>query len=546
MMLMTKKTMEQREKTTCRLQSLEKLYSEDKYPKQNKMEEYASSLNLTYHQIHGWFAERRRKDRRKNEALHSSIKSFPSSSSNAFKHTHGKCLNLSGHRRTAGTSRCAIKKMNQLVRQKCRYKDLEQLMKSHSGGRSNYAEKNHIFHLQILFPEDHILKKIFCKHGPVLGIEIDPPGDAFGHSTEFEKLQSCHDNQRIPRRSKVSQNFKTLPEVNFHARKYGMGKGLMTVWHATRPNGQKRSTVMSCTDRSSWMNVRSHVSHKATSSYVLKRLQQREPCMVNGLCLFLKIQVPSKQDAIQQEPHLRDFNLSLDESFEQSSEPRTLVDDEELELEELQEGPNPLRCSTHLASNGRHGCSLCKDLLARFPPQTVKMKQLFCTRPWDSSPGLVKQLFKVTDFCPDMRTFTLDEFAQAFHDKDSLLLGIHVALLKLLMLNVEKETTAGFITPSSKICRFLVFLDFVKQDFEVDHWKQSLGPLTWTEILWQVLVAAGFGSKQKAIQRGNYNEERNPMEKYGLHPPTLKGDIFCLLSKQGNRGLKVSELARAS
>lgn len=157
--------------------------AEDKYPKQNKMEEYASSLNLTYHQIHGWFAERRRKDRRKNEALHSSIKSFPSSSSNAFKHTHGKCLNLSGHRGTAGTSRCAIKKMNQLVRQKCRYKDLEQLMKSHSGGRSNYAEKNHIFHLQILFPEDHILKKIFCKHGPVLGIEFDPPGDAFGHST---------------------------------------------------------------------------------------------------------------------------------------------------------------------------------------------------------------------------------------------------------------------------------------------------------------------------------------------------------------------------
>ncbi|CAL9763954.1 unnamed protein product, partial [Musa acuminata subsp. burmannicoides] len=82
---MNKKTMEQREKTPCRLQSLEKLYSEDKYPKQNKMEEYASSLNLTYHQIHGWFAERRRKDRRKNEALHSS------------------------HRGTAGTSRCAIK-----------------------------------------------------------------------------------------------------------------------------------------------------------------------------------------------------------------------------------------------------------------------------------------------------------------------------------------------------------------------------------------------------------------------------------------------------
>lgn len=32
------------------------------------------------------------------------------------------------------------------------------------------------------------------------------------------------------------------------------------------------------------MNVRSHALRKATSSYVLKQLQQGEPCMVNGLC----------------------------------------------------------------------------------------------------------------------------------------------------------------------------------------------------------------------------------------------------------------------
>ena len=37
-----------------------------------------------------------------------------------------------------------------------------------------------------------------------------------------------------------------------------------------------------------------------------------------------------------------------------------LVDDEELELQEIQAGPNPLRCSDHFATNGIHGCSLCK------------------------------------------------------------------------------------------------------------------------------------------------------------------------------------------
>ncbi|KAI5336904.1 hypothetical protein L3X38_016173 [Prunus dulcis] len=46
----------------------------------------------------------------------------------------------------------------------------------------------------------------------------------------------------------------------------------------------------------------------------------------------------------------------------------------------------------------------------------------------------------------DISSFTIDEFAQAFQDKDSLLLGkIHVALLKLLLSNVEnQESTLEF------------------------------------------------------------------------------------------------------
>jgi len=32
-------------------------------------------------------------------------------------------------------------------------------------------------------------------------------------------------------------------------------------------------------------------------------------------------------------------------------------------------------------------------------------------------------------------------------------------------------------------------------------WSQSLNPLTWTEILRQVLVAAGFGSKSNTARR---------------------------------------------
>lgn len=33
---------------------------------------------------------------------------------------------------------------------------------------------------------------------------------------------------------------------------------------------------------------------------------------------------------------------------------------------------------------------------------------------------------------------------------------------------------------------------------------------------------------------------------YGLHPGTLKGELFRMLSEQGNNGLKISELTNAA
>lgn len=36
------------------------------------------------------------------------------------------------------------------------------------------------------------------------------------------------------------------------------------------------------------------------------------------------------------------------------------------------------------------------------------------------------------------------------------------------------------------------------------------------------------------------------MSKYGLRPGTLKGELFNILSLQGNNGLKVSELAKST
>lgn len=35
------------------------------------------------------------------------------------------------------------------------------------------------------------------------------------------------------------------------------------------------------------------------------------------------------------------------------------------------------------------------------------------------------------------------------------------------------------------------------------------------------------------------------MQLYGLHPSTLKGELFKILLEQGNNGLKVSDLAKS-
>ncbi|CAL8137871.1 unnamed protein product [Prunus armeniaca] len=75
--------------------------------------------------------------------------------------------------------------------------------------------------------------------------------------------------------------------------------------------------------------------------------------------------------------------------------------------------------------------------------------------------------------------------------------------------------------------------------------KRSLNPLTWTEILRQVLAAAGFGSKQGARRRDALSKEMSLMVKYGLRPGTLKGELFRVLLEQGIHGFKVSELAKS-
>lgn len=449
---------------------------------------------------------------------------------------------------------------------------------------------------EVLFNPDYILQKIFRKDGPALGVQFDSlPENAFRYCRPDSRKshRTCQENQRAFKRQKVSTpplDYQACPEprsttinhgigkglmtkngtpVKRHGtgkglmtkksapmKKHGIGKGLMTVWRVTNPDGGAFPTGIGSSTFSNFSLLAKKKSLQRRQSLMRKlgkRLQEKKKASVRcrkeirGMGVSERFE--QQNQARKEKCELALEGLRCEENLDQLV---NLVDDEELELKELQAGPNPLSCSAHLATNGSHGCSLCKDLLAKFPPDSVVMKRTLYGQPWDSSPELVKKLFKVFHFlCTyalkiDVCSFTFDELAQGFQDKDSFLLGqVHLALLKVLLSDIEMELNSGFFSHSSKNCKFLELLHSIDQEkFLLELWQRALNALTWTEILRQVLVAAGFGSKCIRSPREARNKEVSLMTKYGLSPGTLKGELFTVLLNHGNNGLKVSELTK--
>ncbi|XP_048139087.1 homeobox-DDT domain protein RLT3 isoform X2 [Rhodamnia argentea] len=520
--------MELKRKTPLQLQALETFYSEEKYPTQKAMKGYAASLGLTFKQVQGWFIEKRKRRKRNCEV-------------------------------PFGIS----------VQDRAQSADLLPLTCGHLACTNAKRTGKPICLQDMLFSPGYILKKVFRKDGPVLGVEFDslPTGSLLHGKAGPRNNLSCLQILREPKKRKVSTQEMTDSQDGFNSdplKRHGIGKGLMTAWRATNPDGGDFPSGVDivgragATSRVSTSKLKKSCQSKnkrqQTVAMIQRKLRDKLSRKKNPL-MNKKKEKPFNQDSVLKETRRVKCDLSLEGGITQELLDKfaMLVDDEELEMRELQAGPNPVSCSNHFASNGSNGCSLCKDFLAKFPPMSVKMKQPFCMQPWDSL-ETVKKLFKAIHFLYtyaamlDINSFTLDEFAQAFHDKDSLLLGkIHLALLKLLLFDIETELTRGSFHHLSKSCKLLALLHSVEnQDIIVDFWKKSLNPLTWTEILRQVLVAAGFGSKKGASHREAVNEEMSLMMKYGMRPGTLKGELFRLLSEQGNNGLKVSEMARAS
>jgi hypothetical protein len=210
-------------------------------------------------------------------------------------------------------------------------------------------------------------------------------------------------------------------------KKYGMGKGLMTVWRVTNPGGgdfpvESDKTFQKSTPKSNKTPIQDKKKKSRRQQPLMTRvenkLKEKGPPIRSRKAESQNVEKLKSQNKEKCDLSLRGGTCKKDlDRFSM------LVDDEELELKELQAGPNPLTCCSHFSTNKLHSCSLCKDLLAKFPPNSVSMKQLLCVQPWDSSPELVKKLFKVFHFlCTyavtiNLCSVTLDEFAQAFLGK---------------------------------------------------------------------------------------------------------------------------------
>ncbi|XP_022771611.1 homeobox-DDT domain protein RLT3-like isoform X4 [Durio zibethinus] len=506
-------------KSSLRLQALESFYKDENYPTQREMEGYAAALGLTLKQVKGWFVENRRRGKRDNGIMlpiHSMKKLAAPKEGNATgisaARNSPKEQDLLVHSRsTSGDVLCS------------RYKSTSLVSENRFG-----KKKKKMLLPQDLFSPQYILKKVFRKDGPPLGVEFDSlPSQAFchcqgskdSHPADQECQRGATKRRKVPELTTI--DYQNNGNRSAPVKKHGIGKGLMTVWRVVNPEGGDLPTGVGFSNSQI-------VAPPQTSSLAVRRQpprNKRRPPLVSLMKqrrLEKKLQgkrrpsikrreVQSNKDDNHRQPSKEKCELALEGSISNECLDllAMLVDDEELELRELQAGTNPLTCSDHLGTRGVLGCSLCKDLLAKFPPNSVKMKQPFSMQPWDSSPETVKKLFKVFHFLYtysvtlDICLFTLDEFAQAFHDKDSLLLGkIHVALLKLLLSDVEAELSAALSRRFSLPCKFLALLHSVEnQEFVVEFWKTSLNPLTWTEILRQVLIAAGFGSTQGLLRR---------------------------------------------
>lgn len=120
------------------------ILAEDKYPTQSALETYAATLGLTHRQVQGWFAQKRRRNKREDETTVSSI-----GNEHSLSRRNGSNLSQTGRILNSKSNSKTMAEGNIVNRRK------------------------RLGSIQTLFSSDYILMKVFGKDGPPVGAGFD-------------------------------------------------------------------------------------------------------------------------------------------------------------------------------------------------------------------------------------------------------------------------------------------------------------------------------------------------------------------------------------
>ncbi|XP_074582815.1 homeobox-DDT domain protein RLT2-like isoform X2 [Curcuma longa] len=269
-----------------------------------------------------------------------------------------------------------------------------------------------------------------------------------------------------------------------------------------------------------------------------------------------------------------------------------LIEDERLELMEIAAMNKGLSSICSLDSDTLQQLDSFRSMLQAFPPSSVKLRRPFGAQPWVDSDENIANVLMVWKFLITFADvlgiwpFTLDEFVQSLHDYDSRLLGeIHVSLLKSIIKDIEDVAKPPAITVGASQSNSAnsggrhpqIIEGAYAWGFNIRSWQRHLNYLTWSEILRQFALSAGFGPqlKKKNVEHTYFQDENEGIDgedvistlrngsavenavalmhergythrrrpRHRLTPGTVKFAAFHVLSLEGSRGLTILEAA---
>ncbi|KAJ8545489.1 hypothetical protein K7X08_018072 [Anisodus acutangulus] len=274
-----------------------------------------------------------------------------------------------------------------------------------------------------------------------------------------------------------------------------------------------------------------------------------------------------------------------------AKESMELIEDERLELMDLAASSKGLPSVASLNYDSLQNLESFRESLCEFPPKSVQLKKPFSIQPWIASDDNVGNLLMAWRFCLNFADilglwpFTLDEFLQAFHDYDSRLLAeIHIALLKLIIKDIEDVARTPSGGPGTNQYSAVnpegghpqIVEGAYLWGFDIRNWQKHLNPLTWSEVLRQFALSAGFGPPlKKKRERAclNDSDETKGCEdivsalrsgsaavnavaimqakgfmsqrksRHRLTPGTMKFAAYHVLALEGDKGLNVLDIA---